>query len=140
MDSFRHAQVSVGGRLELHGELFSSTWTRLAASVQAGATRLGLRAAANWRSGQLVLVRAPLTLTGLCHVDVGSVPAVPHRAVVACVVACVVASPLFPCALDMSHHHQSVASLGLDAREKACPCARAPMPAGDHQHVQGRAG
>ncbi len=44
------------GQLDLHGRLFSPTWTRLSASALAGATSITLQSAVNWQPGQLVAI------------------------------------------------------------------------------------
>jgi hypothetical protein len=45
-----------GGRVDMHGELFHPTWTRLSATVAAGSDRIRLVDAVNWVPGQHVLV------------------------------------------------------------------------------------
>jgi cell migration-inducing and hyaluronan-binding protein len=47
--------VLPGGSLELHGEP-RSTWTRLAATAERGATSLSLQGAADWRAGDTLVV------------------------------------------------------------------------------------
>ena len=48
--------VEGGGSLDLHGELFSPTWTRLAAPAAAGDTWVYLQHAVNWEIGQTFIV------------------------------------------------------------------------------------
>lgn len=52
----RPGQVVKGGQLDLHGALHSPTWSRLASTAFAGATRLYLQDAVDWRPGQLLFV------------------------------------------------------------------------------------
>ena len=57
-----HAKgISVTGQLELHGQLYHRTWTRLARRVQPGDTSVLLQAPVNWVAGQQVV----LTTTAL---------------------------------------------------------------------------
>ena len=53
--------VSSTGSLDLHGQRFDRTWTRLAAPVSPGDTTVYLQRAVNWEPGQQVL----LTTTAL---------------------------------------------------------------------------
>eukprot|EP00887_Chlorella_sp_A99_P004850 scaffold4.g4850.t1 len=48
--------VRRGGTLELHGKLFTPTWTRLAATALAGASSLALQQAVNWEVGQQLVL------------------------------------------------------------------------------------
>ncbi|KOO25907.1 communication mutant protein, partial [Chrysochromulina tobinii] len=59
--TFKGIVVSSTGSLDLHGQRFYRTWTRLAAPVSPGDTTVYLQRAVNWEPGQQVL----LTTTAL---------------------------------------------------------------------------
>ena len=44
------------GELQIHGHLYSRTWTRLAAPAAAGSSTLYLQHATNWEAGQVLLI------------------------------------------------------------------------------------
>ena len=48
--------VSFGGHVEMHGQLFHPTWTRLAATAAAGDTVIHLQDWVNWQVGQQILL------------------------------------------------------------------------------------
>lgn len=48
--------VSETGTLDLHGKQYNPTWTRLAASVFPGDTRIYLQHAVNWEAGQKIML------------------------------------------------------------------------------------
>lgn len=48
--------VKPTGKLDLHGRLFTPTWTRLATSARASDTALNLKEAVNWQPGQQLLI------------------------------------------------------------------------------------
>ncbi len=53
-------QVTPTGKLDVHGALYSPTWTRLAATAYPGQRWVQVQAAVNWRAGQLVAVPTSL--------------------------------------------------------------------------------
>jgi hypothetical protein len=48
--------VKEGGTLDLHGRLYSPTWTRLSSTAKPGTFAINLAEAVNWAPGQQLLV------------------------------------------------------------------------------------
>merc|ERR1719210_1495614 len=53
---FKGIVVEEGGVLELHGQKFAPTWTRLAASATQGATSISLHQPVDWEVGQTIAI------------------------------------------------------------------------------------
>ncbi|RMZ52666.1 hypothetical protein APUTEX25_000785, partial [Auxenochlorella protothecoides] len=49
-------RVRPGGTIQLHGALYTPTWTRLGASITPGSTQVTLKEAVNWQPGQQVAI------------------------------------------------------------------------------------
>ncbi len=49
-----------GSTVDIHGELFSPTWTRLAQTAPPGTSTITLQQSVNWRPGQLVAIPTSL--------------------------------------------------------------------------------
>jgi hypothetical protein len=54
-DSYKGIDIN-GGRLELHGKRYFSTWSRLAKTVEPGDTYLLLQHSVNWEAGQQIVL------------------------------------------------------------------------------------